>query len=105
FRSESSDTLFSGFPRYKLNVTSFTSVPFINHYRSKATLDIDRMAWATTATVLYPHDVPIIDTGICITYDIITAPKKDIGSSISPGLNMRYRSPNNFTANLPLLRA
>ncbi|NJN78066.1 MAG: type III pantothenate kinase, partial [Saprospiraceae bacterium] len=44
-----------------------------------------------------------MDAGTCVTYDFIQANQTYIGGSISPGLNMRYRAMNEFTASLPLL--
>ena len=45
----------------------------------------------------------LIDLGSCITFDFLNNKNEYIGGSISPGLRMRYRSLNNFTANLPLI--
>ena len=45
----------------------------------------------------------IIDAGTCITYDFITNDNEYLGGAISPGIQMRYQSLHNLTANLPLL--
>lgn len=90
----------------QINLSSKTPVPFINSYHSQDTLGLDRIALAAAAVTQFPgKDTLVIDTGTCITYDIITANNNYLGGAISPGVNMRYRSLNNFTANLPLLRA
>jgi len=49
------------------------------------------------------ENVLIIDLGSCITYDFINSENEYIGGAISPGLNMRYKSLNNYTSNLPFL--
>lgn len=83
-----------------------TPIPFINKYDTPETLGLDRIALAAGAVNHFPHkNVLVIDAGTCVTYDIISKDKEYLGGAISPGLNMRFRAINNFTANLPLLRA
>ncbi len=90
----------------KIELSHSTPVPFTNLYNSPKTLGLDRIALAAAAVANFPQkDVLVIDAGTCVTYDIITHQKEYIGGAISPGLNMRFRAMNNFTANLPLLRA
>lgn len=89
-----------------IELSAKTPVPFINGYETPETLGLDRIALAAAAATYYSEkNVLVIDAGTCITYDIITAEKKYLGGAISPGLNMRFRAINNFTANLPLLKA
>ena len=65
----------------------------------------DRLALAAAASTLYPHSNKlIIDVGTCITIDFVDHDNNFFGGSISPGLEMRYKSLNNYTANLPLLK-
>jgi type III pantothenate kinase len=49
--------------------------------------------------------VLIIDAGSCITYDFINENNQYLGGAISPGLNMRFKSLNHFTSNLPLVKS
>src|SRR5699024_199750 len=89
----------------KIELSATTPIPFINTYETPQTLGLDRIALAAGAVSHYPNrDILIIDAGTSITYDLITADKKYLGGAISPGLNMRFRALNDFTANLPLLR-
>ena len=68
------------------------------------TLGMDRIALVSGSVYHYPdNNVLIIDAGTCVTYDFITSKNEYLGGAISPGIRMRYRSLNNFTANLPLL--
>jgi type III pantothenate kinase len=75
-----------------------------NHYLTPKTLGPDRLAAVIGASNLYPgKNSLVIDGGTCITYDYVDANANYAGGSISPGLNMRYKALNNYTAVLPLL--
>ena len=94
---------------YKLNkfikLNHKTKVPFLNKYNTPKTLGVDRIALASAAAYQYQKkNVLIIDSGTCITYDFLNAKNEYIGGAISPGINLRYKSLNQFTANLPLLK-
>jgi len=79
-------------------------LPFKNLYKSKETLGPDRIALASAAIKHYPNsNVLVIDAGTCITMDFIDKNGNYHGGSISPGIDMRYRSLNNYTSNLPEL--
>jgi len=85
-----------------LNVT--TKVPFVNNYKTKETLGVDRIAVVSNASKNFSKEnVLIIDAGTCITYDYINASNEYLGGAISPGIEMRYKSLNYFTSKLPLL--
>lgn len=87
-----------------LSLNQETPVPFKNNYESPHTLGVDRIALASAATVNFPDkNVLVIDLGTCITYDIVTDQGYYLGGAISPGVLMRYKAVNNFTAKLPLL--
>ncbi|WP_194768833.1 type III pantothenate kinase [Tamlana sp. I1] len=82
-----------------------TKLPFINCYETPQTLGVDRVGLVSASVKQYPNkNVLIIDAGTCITYDFITNENKYLGGAISPGLTMRYKSLNNLTAKLPLLK-
>ncbi len=77
-----------------------------NHYRTPSTLGLDRLAAVIGASKLYTgQNCLIIDGGTCITYDWIDAGRNYYGGSISPGLNMRYKALQHYTAALPLIEA
>ncbi|WP_454803509.1 type III pantothenate kinase [Mucilaginibacter phyllosphaerae] len=77
-----------------------------NLYKTPNTLGADRLAAVIGANYLYPNTNNIvISGGTCITYDYIDAGANYFGGSISPGLNMRYKAVNHYTAALPLLQA
>ncbi len=82
-----------------------TPVPFINKYATPTTLGVDRIALVSAAAVHYPNkNVLVIDTGTCITYDFLNKKNEYLGGGISPGLFMRYKAVNHYTAKLPLLK-
>lgn len=90
------------YPIFVLNHT--INVPFINKYGTPQTLGVDRIALASAASKNYPKkNVLIVDAGTCITYDFLNANNEYLGGAISPGILMRYKALNNYTANLPLL--
>jgi type III pantothenate kinase len=76
----------------------------INHYLTPETLGLDRLAAVIGANHLFPgKNNLVIDAGTCITYDWVDARGNYYGGSISPGLNMRYKALNYYTAGLPQL--
>jgi len=77
-----------------------------NHYLTPQTLGLDRLAAVIGAYYLYPgKSNMVIDGGTAITYDWVDAGGNYFGGSISPGLNMRYKALNYYTAGLPLIKA
>jgi len=93
----------------KYTVTYFNSsiaAGINNNYKTPNTLGADRLAAVIGAHELYPGTTNVvISGGTCITYDFIDAGANYFGGSISPGLNMRYKAVNHYTAALPLLQA
>lgn len=81
---------------------SDTPIPITLEYETPGLLGADRIASAIGAKSLFP-DVPAlaINLGTCITYDLVTADSRHLGGSISPGLHMRLKAMNAFTAGLP----
>ena len=85
-------------------LTNTTNVPFKNLYQTPTTLGVDRIALTTAAHFTFPNqNVLIIDAGTCITYDFLNDKNEYLGGLISPGIEMKYKSLNTFTSNLPLL--
>ncbi len=89
------------FPLLYLNAQ--TPIPITNDYMTPETLGADRLAAAVGAYTQYPgHDILIIDAGTCLTFEFIDKHGHYKGGYISPGLQMRFKSLNTFTAQLPL---
>jgi len=96
--------LFNGYKIRVLRLNSTFIYPFKLEYKTPHTLGNDRLALASAASLLYPKSNKIIiDVGTCITIDFIDCNDNFFGGSISPGIDMRYKSLNYYTANLPLL--
>ena len=81
-----------------------TPVPFKSKYQTPSTLGNDRKANIAGAMKLFPgKDVLVIDVGTCLKTDFINEAGEYLGGSISPGLEMRFKSLKHFTARLPLV--
>ncbi len=82
-----------------------TNVPIVNRYATPETLGKDRLSVVVAAASMFPElNCLVIDAGTCITYDIIDQDKNYLGGSISPGMQLRFKSLNTFTSRLPLVR-
>ena len=70
------------------------------------TIGADRLAMVVGAVDLYPkkHNLVIV-LGTFITYNFVNKYNQFIGGSISPGMEMRFKSLEHFTAKLPLVKA
>ena len=81
-----------------------TPLPFRIAYKSPQTLGPDRIALTAAAFKRFPNkNVLVIDMGSCITYDFLDAQGVYQGGAISPGVLMRFKAMNSFTAKLPLV--
>lgn len=83
-------------------LTHDTPVPLTIGYRTPGTLGVDRIAAAIGAMTVAPgNNLLVIDAGTAVTYDHVTGNGHFAGGNIAPGIAMRLRSLNNFTARLP----
>lgn len=79
-------------------------LPILNGYSTPKTLGLDRIAAAVGAWQLAGKGpVLAIDLGSCITYELVDDLGVYRGGAISPGLKMRAKAMNAFTARLPLV--
>ncbi|MGB1216907.1 MAG: type III pantothenate kinase [Saprospiraceae bacterium] len=87
-----------------IRLTSETPLPLINLYRTPKTLGKDRLAGIIGAKELFPNaSCLVIDTGTCITYDLINQKGSYLGGNISPGITMRLKAMSDYTFALPLV--
>lgn len=87
-----------------INLNPSTPLPIKIDYSTPKTLGVDRVAAAVGASALCPgKEVLIADIGTAATYDVLSAEGHFIGGNISPGVGMRLRALNRFTARLPLI--
>ena len=81
-------------------------LPFELSYERKDQIGSDRLVAVAAALYAKPNQNNlVIDIGTCITYDIITSDKLHYGGPISPGINLRFKSMNDYTAKLPLIKS
>lgn len=82
-----------------------SKLKFISPVGKPETIGADRLAIISAAIDLYPkqHNL-IIALGSCITYNFVNKFHEFLGGSISPGMEMRFKSMNQYTALLPLVK-
>lgn len=98
------ETLLSSKTKFhKLNHLS--KLPFTTPVGKPETIGADRLALAAAAVYFFPkqHNL-VIGMGSCITYNFINADHEFLGGGISPGMEMRMKSLNQFTAKLPIAK-
>ena len=89
-----------------LKLDSSTLLPFTTPVAKPETIGADRLALAAFAVHFYPEQNNlVISLGSCVTYNFINKYNTLIGGSISPGMEMRFKSMNAYTAKLPLVKA
>jgi type III pantothenate kinase len=88
---------------HKLNHLS--SLPFTTAVGKPETIGADRLALSAAAVYFFPkqHNL-VIGMGSCITYNFINADHEFLGGGISPGMEMRMKALNQFTAKLPIVK-
>lgn len=88
-----------------IKLDTSTRLPFTSPVNKPATIGADRLALSAFAVHTYPkQNTLIIALGSCITYNFINKYNQFLGGSISPGLEMRFKSLNTLTAKLPLVK-
>lgn len=90
----------------KLHVLShLTKLPFTTPVGKPATIGADRLALVAAAVNLFPDRNNLaIALGTCITYNFVNSQHEFLGGGISPGMDMRFRSLQEYTAKLPLVK-
>jgi type III pantothenate kinase len=87
---------------HKLNHLS--KLPITSPVGKPSDIGADRLALMSAAVDLFPdHNNLIIGLGSAITYNFVNKYKEFLGGGISPGMEMRFKSLNIFTAKLPLV--
>lgn len=86
-------------------LSSEIPLPIRLGYDTPKTLGVDRIAGCVGGAFLFPgRELLVIDSGTAITYDFVSADGEFRGGNISPGLGIRFRALNEFTASLPLVK-
>jgi type III pantothenate kinase len=89
---------------HKLSYSS--KLPFTSPVGKPQTIGADRLAMVAAAVDLHSkqHNL-IVGLGSCITYNFVNKYHEFLGGSISPGMEMRFKSLQHYTAKLPLVEA
>jgi len=87
-------------------LSNASKLPFTIPVGKPETVGADRLAIAAASVFLFPKQNNLaIGLGSCITYNFINQLHQLLGGSISPGMEMRFKSMHQFTAKLPLVNA
>ena len=87
-------------------LSHLTKLPFTLVVGKPEAMGADRLALAAAAVYFNPEkNNLVIGSGTCITYNFINKFHEFIGGAISPGIEMRLKSLNHYTAKLPLIKA
>lgn len=87
-----------------LFLTKSTPLPIQNGYGTPETLGLDRLAAAIGGWQLSKGEATlVVDLGSCMTFELVNNQNTYLGGAISPGLEMRAKAMNQFTARLPLI--
>ena len=87
-------------------LSHLTKLPFTTPVGKPETIGADRLALAAAAVYFYPNkNNLIIGLGSCITYNFINKHNEFLGGGISPGMEIRFKSLNHYTAKLPIVKA
>ena len=83
-----------------------TQLSFTTPVGKPETIGADRIALITAAVDQFPnqHNL-VIALGSCITYNFVNKQHEFLGGSISPGMQMRFKSMHDLTALLPMVEA
>lgn len=86
-------------------LSHLTRINFSTPVGKPETIGADRLALAAAAVYFYPgKNNLVISLGTCITYNFINQYHQFMGGSISPGMEMRFKAMQVFTAKLPLVQ-
>ena len=87
-----------------IELTHGMRLPLVIDYATPGTLGVDRIAAAVGAMSLHPgRELLVVDAGTAVTYDHVSADGHFIGGNIAPGIGLRLKALNAFTARLPLI--
>jgi type III pantothenate kinase len=83
-----------------------SKIPITTPVGKPDTIGADRLALVVAATNIFPKkNNLVIGLGSAITYNFINKYNEFLGGGISPGMEMRFKSLQAFTAKLPLIKA
>lgn len=86
-------------------LSNLSRLPFSTPVGKPETIGADRLALAAAVVYFYPkqHNL-VIGMGSCVTYNFINKEHEFLGGGISPGMEMRMKALNQYTAKLPIVK-
>ena len=85
-------------------LSHLTKLNFTTPVGKPETIGADRLALVEAVNRFYAgHHTLVVALGTCITYNYINREGEFIGGGISPGMEMRLKSLNHYTAKLPVI--
>ncbi len=98
------ETLLAAKTRFH-KLSHLTRLNFTTPVGKPETIGADRLALVAAAVEFFPgKNILAIGLGTCITYNFVNKYKAFLGGGISPGMNMRFKALEVFTAKLPLIK-
>jgi type III pantothenate kinase len=86
-------------------LSHLTKANFTTPVGKPESIGADRLALVAAAVHYFPRmNNLVVGLGSCITYNFINQDHEFLGGSISPGMEMRFKSMNQHTALLPLVQ-
>ena len=85
-------------------LSHLSKLPYTTAVGKPETMGADRLALAAAVVYFYPkqHNL-VIGMGSCVTYNFINKDHEFLGGAISPGMEMRMKALNQYTAKLPIV--
>lgn len=82
-----------------------SKIPITTPVGKPETIGADRLGMVVAAAELFPgKNNLVVGLGTAITYNFINKYNEFLGGGISPGMEMRFKSLETFTAKLPLVK-
>lgn len=86
-------------------LSHLTKLPITSPVGKPETIGADRLALSVAAVHFHPgKNNLVIGLGTAITYNFINKYNQFLGGGISPGMEMRFKALQTFTAKLPLVK-
>lgn len=99
------ETLLAGKTQFH-KISHLTNINFTTPVGKPETIGADRLALMSAAVHFFPgKNNLVIGLGSCITYNFLNQYHQFLGGSITPGMDMRFKSMHDYTAKLPLATA
>jgi len=87
-------------------LSHLSKLPITTPVTNPSSIGGDRIALSVAAAQQFPKSNRlVIGLGSAITYNFVNRNDEFMGGGISPGMEMRFKSLNSFTAKLPLIKA